>query len=556
MDQRAWWSAAYGGFVVLTACCAVHASRQRRPDEARVGSLERSPLGRARVVRWLLLAFLPSTLLLGTTSHLSTDVASIPLLWVVPLAVYLATFVLAFARRSRRPARFALRAAVALGVAEVLLSLRGPVPPISVGLASSMLMLGLVAYAAHSQLAVDRPPSEHLTVFYLVIAAGGALGGLLNGLVAPSVFPAVWEYPLALLGVPLLLVGLASPQSGPLAQLLLDNRVRVACLGLLAAIALLGLRWLMTRPTTPLVVGVLLLVVVVGVGWAVSRSAALALVVVVGLVASGAVMGTRGRLHEARSFYGTYRVLDTGKQHLLVHGTTVHGTEYVDAARRDLPTTYYARSGPLGDVFERLGNSAQHIGAVGLGAGTIASYGEPGQRLTFFEIDPEVVRIARDDRYFHYLADSRAEVTTVTGDGRLNLARQPRATYDLLVLDAFSSDAIPVHLMTEEAVALYASRLRPGGVLMFHISNRVFDLKPVLSAAAEGLHLHTAVGTSNSRQQGATPTEWVAMSRDAAPIDELRKGPLWDALGTDHQVAWTDDYSSVLSVLRWAGSEP
>ncbi len=205
---------------------------------------------------------------------------------------------------------------------------------------------------------------------------------------------------------------------------------------------------------------------------------------VVALTASGAVSGTQGRLHEARSFYGTYRVLEDGGRHLLVHGTTVHGTEYTDAARRDLPTTYYARSGPLGDVFDRLGTRAEDVGVVGLGAGTVAAYGEPGQRMTFFEIDPEVVRIARDQRFFHYLADSPADVRTVTGDGRLALAREPRATYDLLVLDAFSSDAIPVHLMTQEAVALYASRLRPGGVLMFHISNRVFDLEPVLGAAA------------------------------------------------------------------------
>lgn len=551
VQQRAAWSWGYVLFGVAMTACALLALSHGRPtvrqDPRTTAALV--ALGRGTLLRWLLLAFLPSTLLLGVTSHLSLDVAAIPLLWVVPLAIYLATFVVAFARTSRVPPRRATRWAVALGVGEMLLSLHGPVAPIALSVLSGLMTLALVAYAAHARLAAERPPAEHLTVYYLVISVGGALGGLLNGLLAPSLFPSILEYPLALMAVPLLLIGTGrvSPRS-----VLTANRVRVACVAVAAGSVLLGLRWVITRPGAGLLVPVLVGLLVLGLAWWLTRLAALPLLVVVSLMLSSSVIGTSGRIEESRTFYGTYRVLEGHGLHRLVHGTTVHGTQFSDLARRREPTTYYARSGPLGDLFPTVETGGgRDIAVVGLGAGTVAAYGRAGERFIFFEIDPEVLRIAEDKRFFTYLADSRAQVRTVTGDGRLGLERQPAASYDAILLDAFSSDAIPVHLMTQQAIEEYLSRLRPGGMLVFHISNRVFDLKPVLAGAADSLDLHAAVGTSNAARDGATPTQWVALSRDARAIDRLRaRSTVWTPLDRSRRVEWTDDYSSVLSVLR------
>jgi hypothetical protein len=315
---------------------------------------------------------------------------------------------------------------------------------------------------------------------------------------------------------------------------------------------MLGLRSLLTRSEPGPLLCVAVVATVLLAGWWLSRSPVLPLLVALVLPVSVALAGASGRIEQSRTFYGTYRVFAAEGMHRLVHGTTVHGTQFTDDARKDEPTTYYARSGPLGDVFPAFEEAGGHkVAVVGLGAGTVAAYGRPGERFTFFEIDPEVVRIAEDRRFFTYLSDSPARIRTVTGDGRLNLARQEPGSYSLILLDAFSSDAIPVHLMTEQAIGLYLSRLEPGGLLVFHISNRVFDLQPVLAEAAESLDLHAAVGTSNATADGATPTQWVAVSRDAAVIDRLQdRSTLWSPLDPDRRVRWTDDYSSVLSVLR------
>jgi hypothetical protein len=262
------------------------------------------------------------------------------------------------------------------------------------------------------------------------------------------------------------------------------------------------------------------------------------------------VSGHQGMIEQTRTFYGTYRVLDDGTKHILVHGTTIHGTQYLDPARRDVPTTYYSPQGPLGDVFAAANEyGLGSVGAVGLGTGTLAAYGRPGQHFTFFEIDPEVVRIAKDPAYFSYLHDSRASITTVTGDGRLGLSRTPAGSFDLIVLDAFSSDAIPVHMLTEEAVTMYAGRLADGGALVFNISNRVFDLRPVLHAAAAKMGWRALVGTTTSATSGGLTSHWVVMGPANDIIRTLAHRPGWTRLG-QRSVAWTDDYSSVLSVLR------
>jgi hypothetical protein len=247
-----------------------------------------------------------------------------------------------------------------------------------------------------------------------------------------------------------------------------------------------------------------------------------------------------------RTFFGSYQVLDRTGERVLTHGTTNHGLQLTDPGLRAEPTTYYARSGPLGAVFETW--EARDIGVVGLGAGTMAAYGEPGQRMTFFEIDGEIAELAADPAVFSFIEDSPAEIDIEVGDGRLLVDEQPIASYDLLVLDAFSSDAIPVHLLTREALAGFAARVREGGALVVHISNRVFDLEPVLAAAEHDLGWHAAIGQGGSGQ-GSTESRWVVLTRDEAAAASLQTRAGWRALDDSRLVHWTDDYSSILSVL-------
>ena len=564
-QQRSVWS---WGFVLLAglvaSCGLATVTRGRRRTSALASesttdgtrpvrpSHTEPGLPVRQVARWIALAFVPSAMMLAVTSHVSTDIAAIPLLWVVPLAIYLATFVAAFARSSRVVPRAFVRLGVGLTLAALVASSLSPLVPTWVDVALNMTMLAVVSSTAHARLAADRPPVAQLTAYYLVISVGGALGGLLNGLVAPLVLDRVLEYHVVAIGVPLVLVERVArtvadaPKTAGRRRASQPNRLRRLAAVLGGVPLVMGAVGLAVKVPEHrealLVVGIF---VVLGLGWAiglrrVESAAVLGAVLVVALVVTAP-----GTLERGRTFFGSYRVAASDEQHTFLHGTTVHGTQYVDG-RRTEPTTYYARSGPLGDVFSL--PDLEHVAAVGLGAGTIAAYGRPGQRLAFVEIDPEVVRIARDERLFTYLRDSRAEITVAVGDGRLEVARLAPASLDLLVLDAFSSDSIPVHLLTREAMRVYASRLRPGGIMAVHISNRVFDLRPVVRAAADDLGLVAVLGRGVGGEDSSLNTDWVVVGDEAATSALLaRQG--WSPVDVE-PVVWTDDYSSVLSVLR------
>lgn len=552
-EQRIAWTVGFGILIVLVASCGAVTLRSRPGIRTRrVGSGHGSPSVASRpsagqYAKWLVLAFLPSTLMLGVTAHISTDVAAIPLMWVLPLGLYLATFVAAFARGSRHVSPLVIKAAVTLAalscIAQYFISI---VPALGL-IVLDLTTLTVVAYAAHSRLAASRPATDHLTAFYLVVAAGGAFGGLLNGLLAPMLFDRIWEYPAALVGSTLLGIGFGSRGWLALSRRYHKRFVAVLEVALLFTCGLLALQvgiFAGRVALTWLVPAAVLLVLGI---WTASRRT-IPLAVALALLVTSCSFAVEGDdLKSSRTFYGTYRIKDHGNSRILIHGTTVHGMQYRDL-RSGEPTTYYARSGPLGDLFEHM-ETPEQVGIVGLGTGTIAAYGTKGQTMTFFEIDPEMARIATDRRYFTYIADSTAAVHVVTGDGRLRLAELPRGKFDLLILDAFSSDAIPVHLLTREAFDMYADRLAPGGVLAVHLSNRVFDLEPVAAAAAHRLGWDAAVGVRTATGEGVTPTEWMVMSSDPSLISDLTAGAGWRP-PRKKIVEWTDDYSSVLGVLR------
>ncbi len=544
--QRTWWSGGFAVFLLLTGACALSVPRRRRGVAVPASTITFGP-DRRQVLTWAALAFLPSSLMLGVTAHISTDVAAIPLLWVVPLAIYLATFVLAFARTSRAAPVRVTRWAVAAAFTVAVTSLGLDVLPVAVPIGLNLAMLALVAYAAHARLAAERPSTDHLTGYYLVVASGGALGGLLNGLIAPMVFDRVLEYPLALTVVPLLLVGVGRRRATWLARQVRANLARSAAAVVVIAMLPLLLRGMLWSAATSISATLAVIALATVVGWGMTQLPRAMVVALVAFFVLAAIGDGRGVVERSRTFFGSYTVVERGNVHELVHGTTVHGTQDRRVAHRGTPTTYYSRGGPLGDVLAL--RSRSHVAAVGLGAGTVAAYGRPGETMTFFEIDPEVVRIASDPALFSYLHDSAATIRTVVGDGRLGLEAAAPGSYDMVILDAFSSDSIPVHLLTEEAMRTYADRLSPNGLLVVHISNRAFDLEPVLANAARALGMAGVVGHGDADADGATESVWVALGTKESGVTELVASRGWDELGA-RRVRWTDDYSSVLSVLR------
>jgi len=559
-EQSRGWMWAYGLLVLLTAACAVCLWKSPAPAAASAPAvparlLPDRPAGRRRL-HWAWLAFVPSSLLLSVTTYLSSDVAVVPLLWIVPLAIYLLTFILAFARRPLLPRPWLARALPLLLAPLVMTLNMKPSQPMGALMLLHLATFFVAATLCHTILAADRPPAAHLTEFYVWISIGGAVGGLFNALIAPVIFHSVVEYPLMLV-----LVCLADVPIGPRPwRSLLGELPGPALLALGTAGAILAVH--ASRLRADALTGGLLFAVPTLLCFLFShRPLRFALGLAGLLLIGGLYENQQGQLLCARrTFFGIHRVMTDadGRFHVLYHGRILHGIQSLDPARRDEPLTYYARSGPIGNVLAAYGRGpAERIGVVGLGAGTLAAYAQAGQQWTYFEIDPTVLKLARDDRFFTFLRDAAVPVRIVLGDARLALAREPGAAYDLLILDAYSSDAIPVHLVTREALALYLRELAPGGRLAFHISNTHVDLEPVLAVLARdaGLTALTWADTdvaSSERALGKAPSVWLVMARRADELAALTANGHWHPSRESRGTAiWTDDYSSLLSILRW-----
>jgi len=501
------------------------------------------------------LAFVPSSLMLAVTTYLSTDVAAVPLLWTVPLSLYLLTFVLAFGSSSRSVTALADRALPLFALPLTLFMVVAVRIELWMAIPVHLLAFTAVALLCHGRLADDRPPPESLTEFYLWTAFGGMLGGLFNTLAAPVLFNTVVEYPVVLVLACLLRVGAPDSRAG---RRSMDAAVPIA-IGVLSGAILLGLRALGMAA-----LAFVALSVPAFLAFSQSRrhpvrfALCLAAMLVTGAMVRQAADAP---VLTERTFYGVYRVsLEySGQYRALVNGTTLHGMQAVDPARRREPLTYYHRSGPFGDIVSELPVMAKavDIAAVGLGIGSLAAYARPEQRWTFFELDPAVERLARTDRYFTYLQDCGDKCRTVLGDARISLSREPPAKYGVIVLDAFSSDAIPVHLLTDEAFGLYLSRLADGGVLLVHVSNRHLELSPIVARliARHGLtareRIDGQVSQDEQRRLGRTASQWVVMARRKSDLGALVMNPMWTVPAASKSTPlWTDDSSSILSVLR------
>ncbi len=555
-DQSRMWMWTYALFVALVAVCAITLRWWAR-SEPRLVVVSRTdveaPTWRARL-GWLACSFVPSSLMLGVTTHISTDIAAVPLLWVAPLALYLATFMLAFARRPPISPRALSRLLPFPALATLISLLMG-------GISWWLIPLHLVTFfiaaaVCHLRLAAARPAPRHLTEFYLWMSIGGVLGGLFNTLAAPLLFTSILEYPLALVAACALRPSPAFRRGSP--------EPVTTVLGLPAMVfAISMVMWsvgLFGSLTLPPLIGGL------GVIWAVGLAFSNRPLPVAFVAAAMVVLGTavpwhssdRHLLFAARSFFGVHRVVEDGSFHKLQHGGTIHGVQRIDAMDRCEPSSYYHPTGPLGQVFQALGSRFHRVGVVGLGSGSTACYGRRDQEWTFFEIDPTVAHIAGDRRLFTTLVMTPAAVDLRRGDGRLLLAQATPATFDLLVFDAFSSDAIPLHLVTREAIDLAASRLRPDGILAFHISNRYLDLAPVLGAIARDAHLDARMNFDNEISSadlltGKQASRWLIMSRGEVAMGSIAQDRRWTVV-PQAAAAWTDDFSNILSVFVFNGT--
>lgn len=544
------WAIVYGLFFLVIFLVAITTGRKGTFDPTPAKHAAAPISGRQRLI-WILLAAGPSSLMLGTTTYIANDVASVPLFWVIPLALYLVTFIIAFQDKPAIPRAMALRWQALFAVlAACVLCVTSTTLPVHL-----LVFLGATFFGAlicHHALAAGRPDESRLTEFYLLIAMGGVVGGIFNSLLAPIIFPDVYEFPLVLT-----LVCLARPWS-PAGITRREAALTFAGLGLALAIAL------SPAITDPAKQPFLLALVIAGgiVAALVSRRGLLFTVLIGALCAQGLLADKHKTLLTSRSFFGVSRVtaeperLLGGNLHVLYHGTTVHGAQAENPRFACRPLTYYSQAEPIGQIFTALQRqkSALHYGIVGLGAGTLAVYRRAADRMRYFEIDPEVARIAQDPRYFSYLSRCAAgKVDIVLGDARLTLARETAGSYDFMLLDAFSSDNIPTHLLTREALSLYIRALKPGGVVALHISNRNLALEAPAAATAKSLGL--AAMTQRYAPPPGLPglmapgSEVMLLARSPGDLTVFAASGKWQAADGRDARAWSDDYTNVVQAL-------
>jgi hypothetical protein len=562
--QNLIWTSLYGLLIVLIAACGallLRSPAKVAAVDAQIEDADAPPPPWTLRARWIFLAAVPSGLLIAVTAHISTDVAAAPLLWVLPLSLYLLTWVLVFQSRPLLPHKWMLRLQpLAIAGVIVLLAVGGE-QNLLLTLGGHQLCFFVIAMACHGELARTRPAARYLTGFYVALSFGGMVGGLFAGLIAPFTFSWIAEYPILLAFAALcrpsgderfsrwsgwywpflavLAIALIAPvySDGKVMSWLGDHRLwMIGAVGLLSALLALALnasRWKIFAT------------------------------VVVALVLIRAYPADNGRVETVRSFFGVHKIVVTsqGRYHVLMHGTTIHGAEKfrnddgTPLTGRPEPITYYHKDGGIGQAIaairERKG-SPLRAAVIGLGSGTLACASEPGETWKFFEIDQTMVDTARDPKYFTYISSCQPDLKPVIGDARLTFAKEPDGVYDLIIVDAYSSDAIPIHLATEEAMAIYKNKLAPQGAVVMHVSNRHLELESVVVGIAEANDLKSWVYSEDSGRDNEYifSTSVVVSAREEADVGSLASSDKWALTEAEEsQRVWTDDYSNILGAV-------
>ena len=521
--QSVAWSLTYVLYVALVVASwyllrpRLGSAAAHGPEQIEVAT---TTIGRIDYGKWLLLSCLPSAFLLAVTNYIALEVGSFPLTWILPLALYLGSFIVTFRTGGGVP-RMIRNLWPEILLAGMLVYLLGPVHWLAI--LGHLAVFFLICLVSHGTLYELRPPASHLTNFYLTSALGGWIGGALISLGAPFVFPALFEYPI--------IVVLFAPV----------------------------LWWCREKPFTSLRTSLSYVAVV-------ARAVVLAFLVFLIVKEGWETMKEPVRFRH-RNFYGTYTIWDVEKYpsdvRQLLHGRTIHGAQILDEDKRREPIMYYFIGGGISDVYETT-PPVRRMAVLGLGAGAAAAYVKPGESMTYYEIDPDNEEIAR--HWFSYLNDCRGDVRVIVGDGRLSLQKVGRdePPYDIIHMDAFTGDGIPTHLLTREAIEIYLERLDDNGVILFHVSNRYYELRPILKAVAEQMGLAGAVNVPTPKTElkaNQSATWCVALSRRPDRLKKLvDRGwlPFGSGDGLRKATPWTDDYINILWPLwesmneRWA----
>lgn len=542
------WTAGYGLFVTLVLIMAAWAWRGGGVA-APAPEASAEPVSWRRRMGWLLLSAAPTSLLLGVTQHITADIASAPFLWVVPLALYLAAFIIAFQSRPLVPPQLALILQSGFAPIALLMFTVAGAPPLLL-IPADLTAFFLIALVCAQRLASLRPHHGRLTEFYLWISIGGVVGGAFNAFLAPLIFPAVWEYPLLLV-----LSGFARPLQGPRL-----SPFRWGCLvaslmamAVLVALGKMPQEWRIALLLTPAIAGVLV------------RDHPPAFVAALASLAIASYLPpfVHGRTESHRSYFGVVQIGEShsrelGRFRIMVHGSTLHGTQSLEPDRRCRATTYYAPATPIGQALdlEQAQKPALDIGAVGLGTGTVATFVRPADRLRFFEIDPMIAHLSFGDGRFTYVRDcAKGPVSLTLGDARQSLEKTPDASFDVLLIDAFSSDAVPTHLMTVEAMRTYLRVIKPDGIVILHLSNRNLELAGPAAAgirAAGGVMVLQETYTTGRSAYAESPSQVMLAAHGRASLQRYREHPQWRPPTTVGR-AWSDDYVNVPAamVARW-----
>jgi spermidine synthase/uncharacterized membrane protein len=561
--QNLLWTSGYGLLIVLIAGCGVLLLRAPpcQTVESATGGAAAPAVNWASRGRWIFLAAVPSGLLIAVSAHISTDVAAAPLLWVLPLSIYLLTWVLVFQARPLLPHRWMLLLQPLAIVWIIVLLAGGNERNLFVLLGGHLLCFFVIAMACHGELARTRPPAQHLTGFYVALSFGGMVGGLFAGLIAPFSFSWIAEYPILLA-----LAALCRPEDQAPAprwarwywSALALLAVMLIAPSYLSAEAAQYLDHFRMPIITAVAIAAMIAAIILKAGrWKFAATIALALLLI------RILPGDRGHVETVRSFFGVHKILVTtdGRYHLLAHGTAVHGAEKVlnddgtpVTGRPEAISYYYKESGisrAIAAVRARKGGPLR-AAVIGLGSAALTCASQPGENWKFFEIDQAIVDIARDPNRFSFIQKCHPDLQPVMGDARLTFVKEPDGVYDLIVVDAYSSDAIPVHLATREAMTIYKSKLAPHGAIVVHVSNRHLELASVIVGIADANNLKSWVYLDNPRREAEYifGNNVVISAGEESDVGEIAYGDPWKAASPDKlQRVWTDDYCNILGAV-------
>jgi hypothetical protein len=583
-QQANLWAGGYGLLLILILVSALISQKRLIEDNSPIVLIHKPE--KKQVLQWIFLAFIPSSLMLGVTNYITTDLASFPLLWSLPLALYLVSFILTFSLPNLRIYEQTKNILPLFLAPVIVISLLKLLEPIWLLLPLHLLCFFLTSVVIHGELVKIKPEVNYITNFYLWVAVGGVLGGLFNAIAAPFLFPNMLEYPLILTVTLLSLtpsIVKVGKSKAELLQVALDSKnleqideiiksknpetekesylkfISFISIGILIGCLLVGLNLQLIFTHIIEISTGLIIIFALKYVFNLTKIRLITGIILVMLLSLFYIPSMGKVLYTERSFDGVNKVLYSPKQnyHILLHGTTIHGQQSLDINRKNQPLAYFYPTGPIGELFTELHQNKppKNIAVMGLGVGSLAGYSQAIENWTFYELDPTVEKIAKNPEYFTFLQSSKGHISVILGDGRLKINQVRDHHYDLIVMDAFSSDAIPVHLVTKEAIQLYLSKLTNTGIIAINISNKHLNLEPVLSSLTNhlglaGLNKLDSNITLEEKALGKTSSHWILLANKYADFGQLVNNSTWQKLTKNNSNIWTDNYSNIISTLK------